>query len=82
MNFSDSLATKSMSLNNEPCITRAFLIDLNFVDLEYYSFMISLDKCNGIFNSVDDLSTKKCVPSKTTHVNVKVLNMITNRNEV
>ena len=40
-------------------------IDLNPVELDYLSFMISLDKCNGSCNAVDDLSTKICVPSET-----------------
>ena len=44
--------------------------------------MISLDKCSGSCNSVGDLATKICVPSKTKDVNVKVFNMITNKNEV
>ena len=43
--------------------------------------MIGLDKCSGSCNSVDDLSTKICVPSKTEGMNVKVFNMITNKNE-
>ena len=43
--------------------------------------MISLDKYNGSWNTVDDFSTKICVPSKTKDINVKVFNMITNRNE-
>ena len=68
---------------------RPFLIDLNPVELKLsihgkyldYPFMISLDKCNGSCNTVDDLSTKACVPSKTKDVNVKVSNMITNRNK-
>ena len=29
LNFSESLATKCMSLNNEPCMNRPTLIDLN-----------------------------------------------------
>ena len=37
--------------------------------------MITLDRCNGSCNSVDDLSAKICVP------NVKVFNMITKMNE-
>ena len=36
--------------------------------------MISLDKCNGGCNVVNDLSTKICVPSETKDKNVKVLN--------
>ena len=43
--------------------------------------MIGLDKCNGSCNSVDDLSRKICVPNKTKNINVRVLNMITNKNE-
>ena len=59
--FYKSLATKCGSLNNEQCKTKPFLIDINPIDLKYYSFMIILDKCNGKCNVVDDLSTKKCV---------------------
>ena len=73
--FSKSLAT------NKPCMIKTFLIDLNPVELKYYPFIINLDKCSVSYNSVDESSTKMCVPSKTKDVNVKVFNMITNRNE-
>ena len=36
-------------------------IDLNPVKLEYYPFMISLDKCSGRWNV---LSSTICVPKK------------------
>ena len=61
LSFSRSLATKCMLLNNEPCMARPFLIDLNHVKHNYYPFMIGLDKCSGSCNSVDDLSAKICV---------------------
>ena len=70
-----------MSLNNEPCMIWLFLIDLNPVDFKYYHFMISLDKCSGSCNSVNDLSLKIYVLSKTKDVNVKIFNIMTNRNE-
>ena len=65
--FSSSLAcvakvsdqTKCLSLNDEPCVVRPTLIDLNLVKLKYYAFMVSLDKCNV-------LSPKMCVPKKKT----------------
>ena len=47
LSFSRSLATKCVSLNNEPCMIRANLIDLNPVEFHYYPFMIILDKCSG-----------------------------------
>ena len=55
LSFSGSLATKCVSLNNEACMTIRILFDLNLVELNYYPFMISLDKCNGSCNGVDNL---------------------------
>ena len=81
LSFSGSLATKCVSVNNEPCRTRPTLIDLNHVKFNYYPFRTSLDKCNESRNAVDDLSTKICIPSETKGVNVKVFNMITRINE-
>ena len=43
--------------------------------------MIILGKCNGSCDAVDDWSTKKCAPSETKDVNVKVFNTITRINE-
>ena len=45
-----------MSLNNEPCINRNTLIDLNPIGLN--PLIISLDKRNGSCNAVDDVSAK------------------------
>ena len=81
MSLSESLATKCVSLNNEPCLFRPILIDLDPVELDYYQFMISVDKCSGRCSSVDDLSLIICVAGKAKDVNVQVFNMITNRNE-
>ena len=57
------------------------LFNLNPVELNYYPFLFSLDKCNGSCNAADELSTKKCVPSKTKDINVKVFNVSRNINE-
>ena len=57
---------------------RPTLIDLNPVELNYYSFIISFDKCN---ERCIVLSLKICVPKETKNINVKVFNMITNKNE-
>ena len=71
-----------MSLNNDPRIISLTLIDLNSIELNYYPFTISIDKCSGSFNVVDDVSTKICVPSETKDANVnKVFSMITRMND-
>ena len=49
LSFSGSLTTKCLFLNDEPCMVRPTLIDLNPVKLKYYSFMISLGKCIGCY---------------------------------
>ena len=65
-------------LNNEPCIVRFTLIDMNNNELKYYPFMISLNKCTG---SCNVLSPNIYVPKETKNINVKALNMITNKDE-
>ena len=57
-------------------MARPTRIDLNPIDLNYYPFMISLERCNGSCNDVVDLSTKIRVPNKAKEVSVKLFNMI------
>ena len=42
-------------------MVRPTLTDFNSTEINYYSFMTSLDKCNGSCNVADELSTKLCV---------------------
>ena len=37
-------------LNDDPCMVRPTLIDMNPNELEYYPFMIILDRCTGSCN--------------------------------
>ena len=57
------------------------LIDLNPVELNYYLFMVTLDKSSRSCNAADDLPTKICVSSKTKYGNIKAFNAITRINE-
>ena len=79
--FSSFLAhdqTECLFLNDEPCMVRPILIDLNPVELKYYPYIISLDKCS---ESCNVLSPKICVPNETKDIDVKAFNIITNKNE-
>ena len=55
-------------------MTRPTLIKLNLdeynQELRYYPFMVNLDKFNGRCNTLDDLSSRICVPNKTEDVNL------------
>ena len=44
--------TKCLFLNGEPCMVRPTIIDMNPVELKYYPFMISLNKCSGSCNVI------------------------------
>ena len=65
LSFSESLATKCVSLDNEPCMTKSTLVDLNHIELDYYSFIMNLDKCNGSCHVADNLYTMFQVKEKS-----------------
>ena len=81
LSFSSSLACnqrKSLFLDDEPCMVRSTIIDMNPVELKYYTFMVNLNKCTGSYNV---LSPKICVPKDTKDINVNAFSIITNKNE-
>ena len=69
---SKSLATKCISLNDESCLLGPILLNLNPNELDYYSFMVSSDGCNGRCNIPDDPSGRICVPNKIEHVYLNI----------
>ena len=76
-----SYHTKYKFLNNQGWKTQPTLINLHPNEysrgLHYYPFVVSLDKCARICNTLDDLSNRVCVPNKTKNLNLSVFNMIT-----
>ena len=64
--------------NDEAYMVRPTLFDLNLLELKYYLFMISLDNCNG---SCNVWSLKVCARKETKDINLKVFDMIKNKNE-
>ena len=73
--------TKFLFFTGEPCLDRPAIIDMNSVELKYYPFIVSLNKCTENCNV---FSPKICVPKEIKDIltnYVKALNMITNKNE-
>ena len=73
--------TKIISLNNQPCLARSTLVDLNSNKLYYYQFRVSLSRHSGSCNTFHDFSSKIYVTNKTEDVNLNFFNMITKINE-
>ena len=78
LSFSCCLETKHLFLLDEKCMVRPTLTDINPLELKYYLFVISIDKCTG---SCNILSPKICVSKETKDTYFKAFNMITNKNE-
>ena len=81
VNFSISLALdqiKCRFLNDETCMIIPTVINMNPIELKYYPFMISLNKCDVSFSV---FSAKICFPKETEDLNVESFNMITNTNK-
>ena len=73
---SGSLTKKCVSLSNQSLISRLMLIDLNPNKLHYYSFLISLDRCDRTCNTVGDPFSRICVPNKIGPVNLNAIKKI------
>ena len=43
----------------------------------YYPFVLKLDRCVRCFNTVNEVSNRVCVPSKTEDLKLSMFNMIT-----
>ena len=63
-------------MNKQQCIVRPTRTDLNPDELHYYPFIVSLDRCDASFNTVEHRFGRICVPNTTENVNLKVFNMI------
>ena len=60
--------TKWISLSNQKCMIQPTFINLHpneySQEFHYYPFTIKLDRCVGSCNTLNDLSSKVCVPKK------------------
>ena len=63
-------------MNNQPCMVKLTLTDLNPDELHYYQFIISMNRCDGSCNTAEDPSGRKCVLNKTEDVNLKLFDII------
>ena len=68
-------------MNNQPYMVRPTLIDLNPDENCCYPFIISINRCDKICNTVEDPLGKICIPNKIKEVNPNVFNTIKGINE-
>ena len=65
--FGESLAFNSkgpincVSLNTQPCKARPTLVNINFAETLFYPFTVSVNKCDGSCNTINDSYARVCV---------------------
>ena len=64
-------------MKNQECKVRPKIINSAL----YYSFSIKVNKCSRNCNSINDPYFKECVPDIIKYINLKVIDMISFRNE-
>ena len=68
-------------IKNRPCEARPMLFNINSNEYLYYPLTISINKCGGECNTIDNLYPWICVPSKVRNMTVKVFNLMSGVNE-
>ena len=48
-------------MNNQECKTRSETINVNSNEPIFYPYSITINKCKGIFNTINDPYAKLCV---------------------
>ena len=68
--------TKCLSQSNQKCTIQPILINLHAneqnQEFHYYPFAVKLNRRNGSYNTLHDLSNKVCVPNKTEDLNLNL----------
>ena len=65
-------AIKWVYMNNQKCIVRPTLIDLILNELHSYTFIISMNNCNGSCNNVKDPFGRICLTNKVEDLSLLV----------
>ena len=68
-------------MNNQECKIRAKIININNNEPTFYPFSISVNKCSGSCDNVNDPNAKFCVPSSIKNIYVKVFNLMSRSNQ-
>ena len=85
--FGESLSSNSrwpikcVSLDNQPCQVTSTFIDINSNKTLLYIYTVSINKCGGSCNTINDPYARVCVPSKVKNMILKVCPLITGVSE-
>ena len=65
-----------VSMNNQECKIRSKIINVNTNEPMFYPYSITINKCKGSCNTINDPYAKLCIPDTIKNINVKVFNIM------
>ena len=68
-------------MNNQECKIRSEIINVNTGEPVFYPYSISVNKCKGSCNTINNLYPKLCIHDNIKNINVKVFNLVSRTNE-
>ena len=80
-NFTNAIQLNCISMKNQECKARPQVININSNNPIFYPFSITINKCSGNCNNINNPYAKICVPDVTKDLNVKAFNLMSRTNE-
>ena len=68
-------------MNNQECKIRPEIINVNTNEPMFYPYIITINKCKGSFNTVNNPYAKSYISDTIKNINVKVFNLMSRTNE-
>ena len=68
-------------MNNQKFKVRSEIINVNTNEPLLYPYSITINKCKGSCNTINDPYAKLCVPVTIKNINIKVFNLMSRTNE-
>ena len=72
---------KCVSMNNQACIVRPEIVNINSNNPIFYPFSVKINKCSGNCNNINDPYARIWVPDIIRNLTVKIFNLMTITNE-
>ena len=70
-----------VSMNNQACIVRPEIVNINSNNPIFYPFSVKINKCSGNCNNINDPYARIWVPDIIRNLTVKIFNLMTITNE-
>ena len=80
-NLSNVNSLECVLMTNQECKIRTKIFNLNTNEPIFYPYSMTINRCKGSCNTINNPYTKICVPDQVKNINVKVFNLLSRTNE-